>query len=84
MEYVYIFTISVYDNFANSSLNILTGPSPFSGGCGGCTSGQGLYYSQWFDGVESANVIGVSEPGTFALLALGLAGLAFSRKRKIG
>jgi len=42
----YYFTISVFDNFADASLNILSGPSPFSGGCNGCTSGAGLYYSQ--------------------------------------
>lgn len=79
----YYFTVSVFDNFANESLNILSGTSPFDGGCNGCTSGPGLYYSQWFDGIESAIVTNdIPEPTSIALLALGLAGFGFSRKNK--
>jgi hypothetical protein len=79
----YYFTISVYDNFADDSLNILTGSSPFDTGCDGCTSGTGLYYSQWLSGVSSADVISsVPEPMSVALLVFGLAGIGFSKKKK--
>ena len=79
----YYFTISVFNNFPDSSVNLFANPSPFDG-CDGCGYG-GFYYSQWLDGVASARVITsnpVPEGSMLAIFALGLLSLARSRKSK--
>lgn len=83
----YFFTISVFDNFADSSLNLFSGTSPFGTGTYGQTSGSGLYYSQWLDGVDSAEVLNpVPVPAAawlFGSALLGFAGWARKKNKSV-
>jgi hypothetical protein len=88
----YYFTVATYNNFANGS-NIADGflydnqaPIALSNWCQPANHcNMGTYWSVWLDGVSSAvnpDNNQVPEPATLGLAALGLAGLALSRKRK--
>jgi len=89
----YDFSVSISSFFFQSNL----GGLPFYGlgsqdVCGGCGGGEFIGWSIGQDGpaefnplsgiVSFANTVSVPEPGTLALLGIGLAGLGLSRRRR--
>jgi len=89
----YYFTVATYNNFAKGS-NIADGfaydndtPLALNQWCQPANHcNMGTSWSVWLDGVDRASNPSdpgeVPEPGSIALLGLGLTGLVLSRKRK--
>lgn len=89
----YVFTVATYANFA-AGTNLSDGfvydnatPISMSTWCQPASHcGMGTYWSVWLDGVTTASnpddPNSVPEPNSLALLGLGFAGFALSRRKK--
>jgi len=88
----YAFTIAAYANFAGSNLsnpfNYANEPSVLIAdwcqpASNNCQNQKGSFWSVWLDGVDNAsNPNDVPEPGSLALAALGLIGIATLRRKQ--
>lgn len=90
----YIFTVATYNNFSNSTLLsdgfLFDSQDPIALEYWAQPAndvGMGKNWSVWLDGVDTASnpgaddPVAVSEPGSLALVATGLLGLALRRKK---
>lgn len=92
----YAFTVAAYSNFAG---NNLSDPFDYAGqtpiaiadwcqpASRNCANQKGTFWSVWLDGVDNASnpndPAQVPEPGSLALAALGLVGVASLRRKKV-